>query len=39
MTVTLATPDYMSTGKTAEKLVSFLRRPIVYHWKNGAFTK
>ena len=38
LTVTLATPDYMST-ETAEKLKPFLRRPIVYHWKNGAFTK
>ena len=38
LTVTLATPDYMST-ETAEKLKPFLRRPIVYHWKNGVFTK
>lgn len=38
LTVTLTTPDYMST-ETAEKLKPFLRRPIVYHWKNGAFTK
>lgn len=38
LTVTLTTPEYMSK-KTAEKLMPFLRRPIVYHWKNGAFTK
>ena len=38
LTVTLTTPDYMST-ETAEKLKPFLRRPLVYHWKNGAFTK
>lgn len=38
LTVTLTTPDYMSK-ETAEKLKPFLRRPIVYHWKNGAFTK
>ena len=25
--------------ETAEKLKPFLRRPIVYQWKNGAFTK
>lgn len=36
--VTLTTPEYMSK-ETAEKLMPFLRRPIVYHWKNGAFTK
>lgn len=35
---TLTTPEYMSK-ETAEKLIPFLRRPIVYHWKNGAFTK
>lgn len=38
LTVTLATPDYMSK-EAAEKLKPFLRRPIVYQWKNGAFTK
>lgn len=35
---TLATPDYMSR-ETAEKLKPFLRRPIVYQWKNGKFSK
>lgn len=38
LTLTLATPDYMSK-ETAEKLKPFLRRPIVYHWKNGVFTR
>lgn len=38
LTITLTTPDYMSK-ETAEKLQPFLRRPIVYQWKNGAFTK
>lgn len=38
LTVTLTTPDYMSK-ETAEKLKLFLRRPIIYTWKNGAFTK
>ena len=38
LAVTLSTPDYMSK-ETAEKLKPFLRRPIVYQWKNGAFTK
>lgn len=38
LTVTLTTPDYMST-ETAEKLKPFLRRPIIYRWENGAFTK
>lgn len=38
LTVTLATPDYMSK-ETAEKLKPFLRRPIVYQWKNGMFIK
>ena len=37
LAVTLSTPDYMSK-ETAEKLKPFLRRPIVYQWKNGAFT-
>lgn len=38
LTITLTTPEYMSKD-TAEKLKPFLRRPIVYHWKEGAFTK
>ena len=38
LTLTLTTPDYMSK-ETAEKLKPFLRRPVVYHWKNGAFVK
>ena len=38
LTLTLTTPDYMAK-ETAEKLKPFLRRPIVYHWKNGVFTK
>ena len=38
LAVTLSTPDYMSK-ETAEKLKPFLSRPIVYQWKNGAFTK
>lgn len=38
LTVTLTTPDYMSK-EAAEKLKPFLRCPIVYHWKNGAFVK
>lgn len=38
LTVTLTTPDYMSK-ETAEKLKPFLRRPIVYRWENGAFTR
>ena len=38
LTLTLTTPDYMAK-ETAEKLNPFLRRPIVYHWKNGVFTK
>ena len=37
LTLTLTTPDYMSK-ETAEKLKPFLRRPVVYHWKNGAFS-
>ena len=36
LTVTLATPDYMST-ETAEKLKPFLRDPIIYTWKEGKF--
>ena len=38
LTFTFTTPDYMER-EAAEKLKPFLRRPIVYHWKNGAFTK
>ena len=38
LTVSLTTPEYMSK-ETAEKLIPFLRRPIVYQWKNGGFTK
>ena len=38
LTVTLTTPEYMSK-ETAEKLIPFLRRPIVYQWKNGSFAK
>ncbi|MDD3038936.1 DUF3256 family protein [Bacteroides sp.] len=38
LVLTLATPDYMSK-ETAEKLKPFLRRPIIYQWKNGKFTK
>lgn len=38
LTFTLTTPDYMS-NETAEKLVPFIRRSIVYQWKNGAFTR
>ncbi|MEQ3054154.1 DUF3256 family protein [Bacteroides finegoldii] len=38
LTVTLTTPNYMSK-ETAEKLKPFLRRPIVYRWENGAFTR
>ena len=38
LAVTLSTPDYMSK-ETAEKLKPFLRRPIVYRWENGVFTR
>lgn len=38
LTVTLATPDYMSK-EAAETLKPFLRRPIVYRWNNGAFAR
>ena len=38
LTVTLSTPDYMSK-ETAEKLKPFLRRPSIYQWKNGVFTR
>jgi hypothetical protein len=36
LTLTLTTPDYMST-ETAEKLKPFLRRPLVYRWVGGEF--
>lgn len=36
LSFTLTTPDYMSK-ETAEKLQPFLRRSIVYRWKDGAF--
>lgn len=38
LVLTLATQDYMSK-ETAEKLKPFLRRPIIYQWKNGKFAK
>lgn len=38
LTLTLTTPDYMSK-ETAEKLQPFLRRSIVYHWKDGSFSR
>ena len=37
LTFTLATPEYMEK-ETAEKLKPFLRRPIVYIWKEGGFS-
>ena len=36
LTFTLTTPDYMAK-ETAEKLKPFLRRSIVYTWKDGKF--
>ena len=36
LTITLTTPDYMAK-ETAEKLKPFLRRSIVYRWKEGKF--
>ena len=38
LTLTLTTPEYMSK-ETAEKLQPFLRRPIIYCWKEGAFSR
>ena len=38
LTLTLTTSDYMST-ETAEKLKPYLRRPIVYRWKDGKFVR
>ena len=38
LALALTTQDYMSK-ETAEKLKPFLRRPIVYQWKNGKFSK
>ena len=32
----LTTPDYMDK-ETADKLKPFIRRPIVYVWKQGKF--
>ena len=29
---------YSMSKETADKLKPFLRRPVVYHWKNGAFS-
>lgn len=37
LTFTLATPEYMEK-ETAEKLKPFIRRPIVYIWKEGGFS-
>ena len=37
LSVSLTTPDYM-VKETAEKLQPFLRRPILYRWKEGKFT-
>lgn len=36
LTFTLTTPEYMGK-ETAEKLKPFLRRPIVYSWKDNKF--
>lgn len=36
LTFTLTTPEYMEK-ETAEKLKPFLRRPIVYNWKDNQF--
>ena len=38
LTFTLTTPDYMEK-EMAEKLQPFLRRSIIYVWKNGRFDK
>lgn len=38
LTVTLTTPDYMSSD-IAEKLKKYLRGPVTYQWKNGKFTR
>lgn len=38
LTLTLTTQDYMST-ETAEKLKPYLRRPVVYRWKEGKFVR
>ena len=37
LTFTLSTPEYMEK-ETAEKLKPFIRRPIVYIWKEGGFS-
>lgn len=36
--LTFTTPDYMEK-ETAEKLKLFLRRPIIFQWKEGTFVK
>lgn len=38
LVLTWTTPDYMEK-ETAEKLKPFLRRPIVFQWKEGSFRK
>lgn len=38
LTVTLTTPDYMSSD-IAEKLKKYLCGPVTYQWKNGKFTR
>ena len=36
LTFTFTTPDYIEKT-TAEKLKPFLRRPVIYVWKEGKF--
>lgn len=36
LTFTFTTPDYMEK-EAAEKLKPFLRRPVIYEWKEGGF--
>lgn len=36
LTFTLTTPEYMGK-ETAEKLIPFLRRPLVYVWSEGSY--
>lgn len=38
LTFSLTTPEYMEK-EAADKLQPFIRRPIVYTWKEGTFTK
>lgn len=38
LTITLTTPDYMNS-EAAEKIKPFLRSPLIYQWRNGAFTR